>query len=120
MIAVVANAELVRDQIGDSSRGPQLGGVTVGLRALQEKSDKPLVLGMRQSGRSPRRGADLQGSGSPVRTRVAPAHHAAGCTIDESGDIMKRSAFVQQRQRPVPAVFQQICRAFGSHQEGPP
>jgi len=36
MIAVVAYSELARDQFRDARRGPQVGGVAMGQRPLQE------------------------------------------------------------------------------------
>jgi hypothetical protein len=53
VVAVVSHAELLPDQPGDPGRRPQLGGVPVVERALQQESHQTLALPGVELGRAP-------------------------------------------------------------------
>ena len=111
---VVADAELLLDDLGDAGAGPDLAAEAVGLRPVPEElRDQPLLLRQSVGGRGPGRGGNegprdrLVGGGEP------PADGWFG-DAQSLGDVPLRPALLLQAQRPQPPPLLPVpeCREW--------
>ncbi|MCL4500149.1 MAG: hypothetical protein M1335_07950 [Chloroflexi bacterium] len=114
MIAVVTDAELALDDLGDARRGPQLRPVAVRRRSLQQQPQQATPLAHAQLERTPGRETNSQGVGASAAARPQPAHHGTRRAADATPDFVQRQAGVPQRQRAPATVFEQIGTALPS------
>ena len=115
MIAVVADPELAPDQTRDAIACPQVRGVAVGDRTLQQQPKEAFLLNGSQPGRSPRRRPDFEHLLSNPVSRVAPSHDGARLAVYPARDFVERQTFIEQCQCPSPASGQDLGGSLGSH-----
>lgn len=117
VVAVVSHAKLLPDQPGDPGRRPELGGVAVVERALQQQPHQALALSRIKLGRAPRREPHAQRLGAPLVSRIAPAHDGARRAVEQPRDLVQRAALIQEPERPMAPALQKLGRARQSHNE---
>lgn len=99
MIPVVGHAEALFDQVGDALRGPQVRGVAVLHRALQEHRGQSRPLLLREFARAARSALDFKDTFALHRALIAPTKHRTGIAADEAGGFVQVVPFVEKGQR---------------------
>jgi hypothetical protein len=119
VIAVVANAEGLANQGGDTRGGPDLRPVAMRDRSLEQQFHQPLTLPRVELGRPSWRESDAQGIRVSPVSRIAPAHDRNWRTTDQPPHLVQRAAFIQELQGTVSPSFQNLCGTTWSHREYP-
>ena len=119
VIAVIPNPELAPNQACDAITGPQVRGVAVGDRPLQQQPKEAFLLDGSQPGRSSRRRPDFEHLLSNSVSRVAPSHHGACLAVHPARNFVERQTFIEQRERSAAAASQNLGGSLGSHTSPP-
>lgn len=120
VIAVIADAEALADQLRDAGGGPNFGPIAVGHRALQQQLDQALPLADAQLERTARREPHAQRQAPALVARITPSHHRDRCTAQQAADLVERPAFIQEPQRAMPSCLENRRPTLRSHDEHPP
>jgi len=120
MIAVVANAEFLGNQVGNPLCGPDVRGVAAGDWPLEQKANEPVELPPPQTRRTSRHGLGPQGTRPAPAGGIAPTHHRAGVATHLPRHFRQRPAHVEQGQGAPPARLKRLCRSEWSHPGIPP
>lgn len=115
MIAVVADPELAPNQARDAIASPQVCGMAVGDRSLQQQPQEALLLSGTQSGGSSGRRPNIEDLLPNSVSRVAPSHDRARLAVDPARNFVERQAFIEQCQRSSAARGQNFRGSLGSH-----
>lgn len=108
MSAVIANSKLATDHLGNASRGPQIGPITMGQWSFEQQSDQAPALCGIQLPRTAGREAHLQSFAPPSSSYIAPTHHRTRIAPDASRHFIQRMTVIEQLQSPLAPVFQKI------------
>jgi len=95
MVPVVSDPEEVIDDLGDPSRGPEVGAISAGDGAAEEGFPESLFLDGGEPGRTPGRGVDFIHPVALSLALVAPAHDGTGGTTNFAGNGIEAQAIVQ-------------------------
>lgn len=120
MIAVIADAEFLGDQVGDPLGGPHIGGVTVSQRSLEQQANEPVDLPAPQARRASGDRFGAQGRRSAPTGSVSPPHHGAGVAPHFPRYLPQRPVLRQQGHRAPAARLQSFRRSKWSHPGIPP
>ena len=92
VVLVVADAELLLDDLGDAGTGPDLAAEAVRLRAVPEELRDQTLLSGRELGRASGTGAGAQGLRAAVADTSEPTADAHRRDAQRLGDVPPRPA----------------------------
>lgn len=116
MIDVVVDPVAALDQVSNAGAGPDVGGIAVGLRPVQQAFDQTLTLAAVELGFGTGMAASGQGLFAAVAVGLHPVTDGAGSYVQQPTDFGLGQSFVDDKVDGLAStLFQLFGSTVGSH-----
>jgi hypothetical protein len=114
-VEMARHVEAPLNHFRHSLGGPQFCAVAIGNGSLKQDPDQPTVLASRESSRTTRREAHLEGSGAASSPSIPPPHDGTGSATDTPSNFVQGTFRAKQFQRAPAPIREQFGRTLWSH-----
>jgi len=119
VIAMVVNAQLTLDHVGNPLRCPQFRPVSLRHRPFGQETNEPVFLPRGQPGWPAGRRLGFQPVLPEGLERIAPAENTARVATYAPGDLVKGEVLLEEPNDTAPTFFQRFRRTMRSHRDTP-
>lgn len=120
VVRMIGHPKRRADDCCDPARRPQVGGISLSERTLQENLYQSSMFTRPQFRRAPRRRSHGQPGGSVALNRIPPAHDGARSAAQLPRRFVQRQSPGHQAEAAAPSRFEHLRRSKRTHDECPP